>query len=399
MDLKAVVLHVQDLDPPVLMEDSRFKRVKSFKKAQLPPVLQWLAGQEYFVDEMIGIYSQEMESFKKLTNETFDLFVKATDHLIQNNHLDYLGIPKSFQSAIIHSWENRADFPFFAGRFDFNGGVDGLGLRVIEFNADTFSTLPETILWQKMQNREAQSTAFNFLEDHLITQFKQLKQFFNFEEIQMVASSLGHPEDIANCNTMLMQAHQAGLQVLYKDLTDIIFSEEEGLFYELGNEEFQPIDIWFKMIPWDWMFEFEPELAHTLIKISQDRKAIVLNPLYTTLWQNKKFLSYITEKFPNSLVAETYNNQNRLQEYVKKPIYGRIGENIEVKTDSVEKTDGDYENQPCVYQKYYPLPKDEEGYSYQFGMFYSDQPLAFNVRHQDSKIINDECEFISHFLI
>lgn len=385
---------------PVPMEDSRFKEVRKLKKKDLPPVLQWLAGQDYLVHEMLGIYSFEMETFKKSSKEAFQIFEKATDKIIQTRQLDYLGIPDFFHSAIRNSWENRADHPFLMGRFDLNGGTDHLETRIIEFNADTFSSVPETLVWQKLQNQETYTSYFSCMEEELVKKLKDLKNRFDFDEVHMIASSLGHPEDVANCNALLLQGYQAGLQCLYKNLEEIIFSEEDGIFYDLGNGDYQPVDIWFKMIPWDWMFTFEPELAQTLSVILEKKLAVILNPPYTSVWQNKKFLSYITEHFPNSCIAETFNEQNGMSLYVKKPVYGRVGENIYLQSEEKKyQTHGDYSTQPVVYQKYYPLAVDEEKYSYQFGMFYSDKPLAFNARIQNSKIITDDCDFISHYLL
>jgi glutathionylspermidine synthase len=53
----------------------------------------------------------------------------------------------------------------------------------------------------------------------------------------------------------------------------------------------------------------------------------------------------------------------------KKPIYGRLGENISVvKNGETVNSSGDFEDQQMIYQNYY-LAKDTEGYSYQIGIF------------------------------
>jgi glutathionylspermidine synthase len=232
-----------------------------------------------------------------------------------------------------------------------------------------------------------------------MTALQTIKSRFNYDQVNFVASSLGYAEDIENCNTILNTAYKAGFHTQYVDLQEMTFSEEEGIFYELAHDEFQPVDVWFKMIPWDWMFTHEPDLAKLLSRILEKKFALILNPPYTTVWQNKKFMAYITQNFPNTTIAETYTEVNGLMEYAKKPIYGRIGVNIELHAVKTYRTQGDYGSQPAVYHQYYPLAVDRENYSYQFGMFYADKPLALNVRIQDSLIINDDCDFMPHFII
>ncbi|WP_445455898.1 glutathionylspermidine synthase family protein [Flavobacterium sp. HNIBRBA15423] len=382
------------------MEDSRFKEIKSFKKKELSPQLQWFAGKDYFSEELFGFYSSEIEHLKHLSKEAFSLFEQATNKIIKEKQLDYLGIPTFFHKTIEETWQNRSDNPFLYGRFDINGGLDHKEAKIIEFNADTCSTLPETIYWQQTQLKELpeMKEQFNTLTNDIELILETIKSKINFETPYFLASSFGHKEDQLNCNTILDIASKKGFKCFYTDLENVTFSEDEGIFYEIGGE-FQPIDVWFKMIPWDWIFNEEPELAKTLASIIERKLVVILNPPYTAIWQNKKFLTYITKYFPNNCIAETYLNSTQLNGYVTKPIYGRLGENIKiVNNDELEST-GDYAFQEKVFQKYYQLPFDSELYFYQIGLFFTDKPSALNLRAQDSKIITDDCEFMSHYII
>lgn len=381
------------------MEDSRFKEIKTLKKRDVPHKLHWFISEDYFSEELIGIYSSEVSTFYHIAKETYELFEKATQKIIADQRLDYLGIPSFFHKAIENSWNNRKDNPFFCGRFDINGGFDYKEAKVIEFNADTFSTLPETIEWQKLQLKEltGMKSQFNTLEDDLLSQMMDMKSKIQFDDACFMASSFGHQEDIANCDVILDIAHKAGFNSYYADLKDVTFSEDDGILYQIGNE-YQPVDVWFKVIPWDWMFTEEPNLAQSLAVILEKKLALVLNPPYTAVWQNKKFLAYITEHFRNQYVAETYL-QPQNGDYVEKPVYGRMGENIKVMTKEAASSKGDFSNQEKIYQKYYPLVTDRENYFYQLGMFYTNKPSAINFRTQPTKIITDDCEFMSHYII
>ncbi len=380
------------------MEDSRFKEVRKFKKKELPPNLHWYAGQEYLYEELLGIYGSEVSTFSFVAEEAYKIFEQATDKIISERSLALIGIPDFFHHTIEQSWRNRHEQPFLYGRFDISGGFDHLVAKVIEFNADTCSTLPETVLWQKIQLAELSGMKgqHNSVEADLVETFKKLRRNISHDDAYVLASSFGHKEDELNCNVVLDTAYEAGFQTFYCDLEQVTFSEDDGIFFEIGGE-YQPVDVWFKMVPWDWMFNEEPELAKTLSKIITAKKAVVLNPPYTAVWQNKKFLAYITHYFPNQYIAETYTSADKLQNPVVKPVYGRMGENITIPGEETSK--GDFARQPRIYQQYYPLASDRESYYYQPGVFYTNRASAINFRTQQAKIITDDCEFMSHFII
>ncbi len=381
------------------MEDSRFIDIEKIGKSDINRQLHWFMDQkDYLSSELIGVYDHEVRLFEGMANDAFEIFLKATERIIDNNDLSLLKIPRSFHNTIKFSWENRKFNPFLFGRFDINGGIDQQKARVIEFNADTCSSLPETVFWQSEQLKKTSGKRqFNHLLEDLSNSFKQIHSLSANTEQQFMASSFGYIEDLLNCNVVVEAAKNAGFNCNYLNLDKVTFSEE-GIFYET-NGSFQKVDVWYKLVPWDWMFNEEPELAKLMSHIIENQLAIVLNPAYTTIWQNKLFLPYITEHIPNSVIAETYVKSRFLTEYVEKPIYGRLGENIKIIGKEKSQTKGDFEMQVKTYQKYYPLDKDEEDYFYQTGMFFTNRPSALNFRAQEKPIINDDCEFISHYII
>lgn len=384
------------------LEDSRFKEIKRLKKKHVPHRLHWFLGEDYFSEELLGIYRSEIEQLRRISDEAFYLFQRATDKIIAENKLGDLGIPLSFQKCIIHSWKNKIKHPFLYGRFDINGGLKSDYGRIIEFNADTCSTIPETLLWQPLQLAELKgnSQSFNTLSDDIKSTLSNLKGSLNKPNPTFLGTSFGYVEDVENVSCIIDIAYQAGFKPFYSDLENVVFSDE-GVFHQIGDE-YEDIDVLFKMVPWDWMFNDEPELARTLSDLICNDKVVVLNPPYTAIWQNKKFLAYITNNFPNNVLAETYLQQeSHLGEYVKKPVYGRLGENIAVQTNTKarEESKGDFGNQDMIYQKFYPLNQDMEKYYYQLGVFYTTKASAINLRAQESQIITDDCEFMSHFII
>ncbi|SOE19890.1 Glutathionylspermidine synthase preATP-grasp [Spirosomataceae bacterium TFI 002] len=383
------------------MEDNRFMKVDKVKKSQLPVEVSWYGGKDYLIQDMLGLYASEVIYLKQFTSDAFELMQKATNKIIAENQLSYLGIPEFFHQTIKYSWENKEDNPFLIGRFDFSGGIDRLPARMIEFNADTCTMLPETITWQATQLKQlpVMREQHNQLRADLIDTLRKIRKNINFDDAFFLASSFGYQEDVINCNAVISSAIEAGFNGFYTDIKHVEFSEEDGIFYELGPGEFQPVDVWFKIVPWDWMFNEEPKLAKILARIIELKKCVVLNPPYTSIWQNKKFLAYIQEHFPNHIFAETFLSPTGLTSYVEKPIYGRIGENIKIVGEKNASSKGEYAQQEKIYQKYYPLATDNRGEYYQGGMFYSQVPSAINFRVQEHPIIGEDSEFISHFIL
>ncbi len=221
----------------------------------------------------------------------------------------------------------------------------------------------------------------------------------------MIGSSLGYIEDQLNTKAVLNIAEANGFKTAYADLEHVIFSETEGIFLETGPDQYLKADVFYKLFPWDWVYEEEIELTQILSDIITRDICTIVNPPYTTVWQNKRFLAYLTERYPNDMaVCETYLTPpaHWTNGYVVKPVLGRLGENVILLKEGskIEKTKGDFAKQEGVYQAYCANPVDSEGYSYQAGVFVTEEgACALNYRCQEGAIVASDCEFVSHYLL
>ena len=383
------------------LEDSRFFESKIPKKKNLPLQLHWFRDEEYLSKEILGVYNHEVEQYRKVAENAYHLFEECTDKVLKNNELIRFGIPQRYHELFHFSWENRPSQPFLLGRFDINGVLNKIPGKVIEFNADTCSTLPETLLWQRIQcDNLGKGRGFNFLEESLEVVLKQVFDGLGADyQPVFLGSSLGYAEDVNNVTTLLNLAGKQGFHTVYKDLPEVIFGDE-GIFLESGDD-YIPVDVLFKLFPWDWVMNEEPDLMDLLSKIILNRHAIVLNPFFTTLWQNKRFLSYIVDQTSSQDIAKTFNQRPSLSNYVEKPIYGRIGENVFIHHSGTQQSsDGDYGNQSTIFQEFVENPIDEEDYTYQAGMFMvAHKAVALNFRTQEGDIVTDDCEYFSHIVL
>lgn len=402
----------------VLLADDRFTKLSKTKNRDMPFRLDYFARLDgYLTNEILRIKREELDVLTMQSHRVIELFEKATNKVIEENQLSEFDIPAYFQEALIKTWREKENHPLLLGRFDLCGGFDRFVSlpKIIEFNADTCTTIPESTIWQDLQakkngtpTQQLNTTAADL--EQIIQQIcRRIAGDLNIpaKEVNFVGTSLDNIEDRENVLTILdavSDENPDNPTTAYRPLEDLTFDANEGIFYELPDGEFLKVDILFKMIPWDWIFTNEPDLGKLLASIITKNQCVILNPPYTTLWQNKKFLSYITRYFPNNgVIAETYDEQyNYGHSYVKKPIYGRLGENVSVIKNSknVGSSAGDYENQRMVFQDYYPMLKDTDGYSYQIGIFSNaiNKASGLNFRCQKGEIITDDCDFMAHHI-
>lgn len=382
------------------LEDNRFIEIDPLPADYILPFLDWHLDQDdYLVDEILGFTSDEIDKYANASARAFDIFVEATNHLIDNKHYAAMGIPASIVPLIEYSWKRRLErHPFFYGRFDLIENPENGLPKVIEFNADTCTMVPETMHYHPAQiaSFDRSMGFFNSLRFDILDQLAALReQFAEDYNPVIIGASLGHPDDHANIESLLDVASTSfRYSTIAMKLEDVVFSDEGAFIQE--DDGYIKADILLKMFPWDWMYNEEPELLHLLSDLVMKDELIVLNPAYTTIWQNKRFLNYITTHFPNSYIAKSSDRPTSDNKLVAKSSGGRLGEEVTIMNNSVNLRT---HHAVHTYQEWLPLPQDEEGNYYQFAMYFTDKPSAFNIRCQENPIISEDCEFYSHYII
>lgn len=394
-----------------LMLDDRLIDIKSvssktYKKLGLKYYIA--PDMEYIVDELLEVQPNEIQSYKNAANELYEMFEKAAQHVIDNNLWEVAGIPENAIEVITHSWRNRDLHPHLYGRFDLSGVIDGKGAKLIEFNADTATVLPESVVIQREQllaNKMDPSKQFNDTFKNVREQFKKLMALHPDREPTILISTLGHEEDYLNADMIAQAAERAGMETLFAELPDVEFDPNEGIFARMKGDEYLLVDFWFKLIPWEFIAFEEPELMDILTNLVLNDKVIILNPAYTMLFQSKAMLKILWDLYPNHplLLKTTFSGDDfrRKEAYVSKVIYGREGSNITVFDpygDTKEWNEGAYSKYPSVFQAYEQLPMDEDGDFYQAGVYFSGQASGLSYRRRDGYIIDEDSEFIGHFI-
>lgn len=361
----------------------------------------------YVSSDAVVVSKDEAEAYYRAANELYDMFVEAAQYVIDNELFYEIGIPFNLVEIIKDSWENDVHWHLY-GRFDFAGGTSGKPIKLLEFNADTPTSLFETsvIQWCLLkQNGLDESSQFNDVYEALVLNFKRLVTLSDdtdkFDEIYdgwkiLFCSVAGNEEDEITTRFLQTAADEAGFVTEFAYIDEVEFSDNDGIFFNGENYEFL-----FKLVPWENIAIDENELASILKNIIKNRKAIILNPAYTLLFQSKGIMKILWDLYPNHpLLLESSFEPLANKKQVKKPFLAREGANVTIQDENgkiIKKTGGEYENSKFLYQEYTELDTDENGDSYQAGVFFAYEGCALGYR-KGGKILDNYAKFVSHII-
>lgn len=362
-------------------------------------------GSKYVSDQLVQISHNEAESYYEAVNDIYDMYVEAAQYVIDNDLFFELGIPFNLVDAIKKSWENDVHWHLY-GRFDLAGGIDGTPIKLIEFNADTPTSLFETALLQwaiLKHNNLDEEQQFNTVYDSIVNNFKRLITLFDdpnsFDEHYdgwkiLFSSVSGNDEEEATTKLLQQMASDAGFATSFEFLNDVKF-DENGIYDQNENK----YEYWFKLFPWEDIAIDEPELATTLTSIMLHQEAIILNPAYTLLFQSKGMLKILCDLFPDSPYLLKTSFEPLAGKYVEKPVFGREGANTKIVENgmSIKETEGPYGNYKKVYQEYVEFPKDSQGNKYQAGVFFAYEACGLGFR-KGGEILDNMSKFVGHII-
>ncbi len=389
----------------------RLKDIKPLKNEQLEELgFTWHTDSDssrYISETLVEITQEEAEAYYNAVNELYDMYTEAAEYVIENNLFFELGIPFNLIDAIKKSWENDVHWHIY-GRFDIAGGLDGKPIKLIEFNADTPTSLFETALLQwalLKENSLDEESQFNNVYDAIKENFKRLITLFDDTELfddrydgwKILFSSIhGNDEEEATTKLLRQIATDAGFNTGFEYLQNVKF-DEDGIYDRDDNQ----YEYWFKLYPWEDIAIDEPELATMLTNIMQNQSAIILNPAYTLLFQSKGMLKILCDLFPDSpYLLKTSFEPLKGVKHVEKSVFGREGANVKI-VDSdgsvLHEQDGPYGNYKKIYQEYVELNCDENKEKYQAGVFFAYEACGLSFR-KGGEILNNMSKFVGHII-
>ena len=390
----------------------KLKQVKPLDDSSLEEIgFNWHTdsdGSKYISDALVVISEDEAQAYYNATNEIYDMYVEAAEHVMENELFFDLGIPFNLIDAIKKSWENDVHWHLY-GRFDLAGGIDGKDIKLIEFNADTPTGLFETALLQwaiLKHNNMDEDKQFNNVYEAISDNFKRLITLFDdieefderYDNWKILFSAISNNDEEEATTKLLQQmATDAGFNTSFEFLENTHF-DENGVYDRDENS----YEYWFKLYPWEDIAVDEPELATTLTNIMQNQKAIILNPAYALLFQSKGMMKILCDLFPDSpYLLKTSFEPLKGVKHVEKPVFGREGANtkiIEANGATSQENAGPYDNYKKVYQEYVEFPKDSNGAKYQAGVFFAYEACGVSFR-KGSEIMDNMSKFVGHMIV
>ncbi len=348
----------------------------------------------YWIDSYYYSISEDFaDQVFDATTELWDMCIKAVDHVISNKKYELFQIPLFIQEHIEKSWEG--DSPSIYGRFDFAYDRTNDQLKVLEFNADTPTSLFETgvIQWHWMQHYFGTTKdQFNAVHEQLISSWKAIIPYLKGNTLHFTCMR-DTLEDLTNVEYLRDCAMQAGIHTKLIFIDDIGWTGET--FVDLEEEVITDI---FKLYPWEWMV-YESFALHIPNDVAE---AHWIEPSWKMILSNKAILAVLWELYPNHpLLLETYFDEPKgMKDYVKKPLLSREGANITLYKNNaiVEATPGDYGQEGYICQALAPIIKEETGYSIIGSWVVGQEACGITFRESDKLITTNKSRFIPHII-
>ncbi len=365
-------------------------------------------GQPYVADEIVAVTEAEAEAYYQAGNDLYDMYVQAGQYVIEHDLYLELDIPFNLVDQINQSWE--MDHRHLYGRFDLAGGIDGLPIKLIEFNADTPTSLFETavVQWALLKaNGLNEAMQFNTVYTAIRDNFRRLvtgdaepetfSQYYQYQNI-LFSSIRDLPEDERTVRFLQQMASDAGLQTDFCYMDEVGFLEEQGIF----NPQQTRFNYWFKLYPWEDIALQTDGINGILEDITRNTDTVILNPAYTLLFQSKGMLKILYDLFPDSpYLLETRTQPLSNKKHIAKKMFGREGANsiiYDAASKVVQSVPGDYDRYKTIYQEFAHYPKDAQGRSYQAGVFFAWQACGLGFR-RGGDILDNLSKFVSHRII
>ena len=309
-----------------------------------------------------------------------------------------LGIPQNFWGLVADSWRQKEKGLY--GRLDFS--YDGLGpAKLYEYNADTPTTLYESAIFQwEWLKQSSENVAIlkdcdQFCEIHedLVQAFEGLDIPNNmyFACLSDIADDKGTLDYLEDC------AIEAGLETRSMGMKDIGV-DPNGNFTDLDDFIIETL---FKLYPWEWIME------EKFSKFLTSSETQFIEPPWKSVLSNKGLLPLLWEMFeghPNlipSYFAEDPKADVLSDKFVRKPLFSRRGQNVEIITGNKVgmQIGGPYGKEGHIVQEFHSLPNFDGYYPVLGCWVVAGQSSGLGIREGRQLITTEDANFVPHVIL
>jgi glutathionylspermidine synthase len=357
-------------------------------------------GKPYWRDDAAYVLSSaDVDRIEDAANELHNMCLELAADVVRRGDYQGYGFPDEVRQLVETSWSMRE--PGLYGRFDLGLGADG-ALKLWEYNADTPTALPEAAVWQwhALQDR-GWPEQFNSIHEALLVRWPTVvthKVDDVPKRLHFAAMQNGQHEDWGNVHYLLETAAEAGFDVSSINIEEIGWNGQT--FTDIHE---RPIELLFKLYPWEWM------MADEFGWNVHQAKALIIEPAWKMLWSTKALLPLLWQRHPNHpLLLEAYTEQefgalyHGRGDWVRKPLLGREGANVSrVRADGKAYVASDvipqYDNHGYVLQRWHE-PQAFDGNVPVLGAWViGDRACGLGIREDTSAITTNASCFVPHY--
>ncbi|MEU4893543.1 glutathionylspermidine synthase family protein [Streptomyces sp. NPDC044780] len=346
----------------------------------------------------------EVEALEEVVEELHRMSLAAAAHIVDTGRFADLGIDDPRLAGLIaESWHRRAEQPSVYGRFDlrYDGGTGPA--KLLEYNADTPTSLVEaaSAQWFWMEDRFPGADQWNSLHERLVDAWRTQAALLPPGSPLYFAHSAGDElgEDLMTVAYLRETAEQAGLSTEAISVEDIGWERLSGRFVD---KRFRFIRSCFKLYPWEWLVtdRFGPHVLDTLDNGGGTGSTLWIEPAWKMLLSNKALLAVLWELFPGHphLLPAYLDGPRELARttgYVAKPLLGREGAGVTVHPPGEEAV---LRDEPCCYQELAPLP-DFDGNRVVLGTWVvQGEAAGLGIRESAGLVTDEYARFIPHVI-
>jgi glutathionylspermidine synthase len=356
----------------------------------------------------------EVDMLEATANQMQEMCLAAAQHVIDNKRYAELALPEAAIEAIEWAW--NAEPPALYGRFDFSwaGSDSGQPPKLLEYNADTPTSLLEAAVvqwhWLEEVGNSLPSShsvlsflapkvdQFNSIHERLIAKWKDIASYLGKP---VYFAGTDEPEDVLTLAYLEDTAQQAGLSARRIAMLDIGWNEGQNAFLDLDEKRIESI---FKLYPWEDMMD-EKFAPHALATYQSMRW---IEPIWKMLLSNKGILPILWELFPNhaNLLPTRFESApeaGALRDFVRKPLHGREGANVTITRNGAVtvSTEGPYTG-PAIVQQLAPdamfTAADGQPRYPVLGLWMIDQECGgMGIRESGGPITDNLSSFVPHY--
>ncbi|WP_306317665.1 MULTISPECIES: glutathionylspermidine synthase family protein [unclassified Streptomyces] len=352
----------------------------------------------------------EVEALEEVVEELHRMCLAAAEHIVRHDRFADLGITDPrVAAAVAEAWQRRAELPSVYGRFDLRYDGGGGPAKLLEYNADTPTSLVEAASpqWFWMEERFPGADQWNSLHERLVDAWKKqaalLPPGSPLYFAHSSADELG--EDLMTVGYLKETAEQAGLD------TDWISMEEIGwdsLSERFVDNQLRFIRSCFKLYPWEWLTSdaFAPHVLAGLDNGGGTGTTMWIEPAWKMLLSNKALLAVLWELYPDhpNLLPAYLDGPRELADpggpgYVSKPLLGREGAGVTIHGPGDTSPGAAAAEEPCCYQQLEPLP-DFDGNRVVLGAWVvEDEAAGLGIRESAGLVTDEYARFLPHVIL